>query len=418
MRLGERLRLATTPPARPAARKVLLETHHQQISCAGSDRRAQALALLGATPLAGAALAGGDERLSGRPLFLDTETTGLGTGPGTVAFLVGIARWEGEAGELLVEQRLMTGFGAEAELLRWVRGELLESGDCLVSYNGRCFDWPLLQARAIMQRLGGAPPAARPEPGHGLVAEPRGTAQRGLPELPHLDLLPPARALWAGLVPDCRLLTLEASLLDFRRSGDIPGAEIPGAWLRFVRGGDRQEIDRILAHNREDLVSLAALCALVCGAFRGERIGGHAVQMRLGWALLRRRQPAAARRAFLRARELGGGEEQLYRGLATAQRRVGDLLGEEETLRNWISLSSRLEVEPYERLAILLEHRRRDFPAACCLTREALERLDLARAFHPEQGAAAAARLLHRLARLERRCGERVHSKLSPRELA
>lgn len=57
-----------------------------------------------------------DERLGevdpSRFVFLDTETTGLAGGTGTIPFLVGMAWFEGES--LRVEQLFLRGFGEEA----------------------------------------------------------------------------------------------------------------------------------------------------------------------------------------------------------------------------------------------------------------------------------------------------------------
>ncbi len=59
----------------------------------------------------------------------------------------------------------------------------------------------------------------------------------------------------------CRLTTLERTLFDVRRVGDVPGFEIPSRYFRFLRSGDPRPLEPVLEHNRLDLVSLAAVTA-------------------------------------------------------------------------------------------------------------------------------------------------------------
>src|SRR6201997_5299293 len=107
---------------------------------------------------------------SSKWLFLDTETTGLSGGTGTYAFLIGLAWWD--AGGLQVEQFLMRDFTEEYSLLQEL-AERLKERPVLVTFNGKSFDWPLLENRFAMTRS---------------IASPNLAA--------HLDLLHPSRALW------------------------------------------------------------------------------------------------------------------------------------------------------------------------------------------------------------------------------
>ncbi len=77
-------------------------------------------------------------------LFLDTETTGLAGGTGTYPFLVGLAWWEG--GGLEVEQLFMREYSEERSLLAALAERLAER-PVLVTFNGKSFDWPLLETR-------------------------------------------------------------------------------------------------------------------------------------------------------------------------------------------------------------------------------------------------------------------------------
>lgn len=182
-------------------------------------------------------------RLDQRPdaaslLLLDTETTGLAGGTGTLAFLVGVARVQGEAIE--VTQLLLTGFGGERALLERL-APLVDAAGHLVTFNGKSFDLPLLRTRA---RLAGLPLGDEPE---------------------HLDLLHVTRRRLREGWADCRLRTAEEEALGFNRTDDLPGAEVPAAWQRWLQRRDPALLPRILHHNREDLLSLAALLTVLAG---------------------------------------------------------------------------------------------------------------------------------------------------------
>ncbi|MFM2105763.1 MAG: hypothetical protein RL338_795 [Chloroflexota bacterium] len=173
-----------------------------------------------------------------RLVCLDTETTGLGTASGTVAFLVGLGWWEGD--RFVQRQLLLPDQSDEPGLLEALRRDLPPDAT-LVSYNGRAFDWPLLVARYRMGRT--APP--------GLAG--------------HLDLLPFVRRHFRHRLPDARLRTVERELLGLRRVGDVDGWEIPGRYLGFLRGGDPAALTDVVSHNDEDVRSLARLIAHVAG---------------------------------------------------------------------------------------------------------------------------------------------------------
>ena len=52
--------------------------------------------------------------------------------------------------------------------------------------------------------------------------------------------------------------------MGLRRHGDIPGEEIPQVYFDWVRRRDARLLARVFEHNRQDIVSLAALAVLAC----------------------------------------------------------------------------------------------------------------------------------------------------------
>ncbi len=186
-----------------------------------------------------ARLAGDEESSALKPqdlLFLDTETTGLSRGAGTIAFMIGVGFFDDEGG-LVVDQIVLTNPEREPEGLQLLAQELSQAR-VLVTFNGASFDLPVLRNRVILTRTPGLD---------------------GLHALPHIDLLPRCRRLFRQRLPDCKLGTIERQILGFTRRDDIPGAEVPLAYLRFLRHGARDELQQVLEHNLLDIASLAVL---------------------------------------------------------------------------------------------------------------------------------------------------------------
>src|SRR5712691_1519450 len=271
-------------------------------------------------------------------VFLDTETTGLAGGTGTLAFLVGLGRIDGEV--LRLRQFFLTGFRGEAALLEaaaaWSAGR-----QYLVTFNGKSFDAPLLATRYRLARL--------PDPFAGLH---------------HVDLFHPTRRAFSRQWPDCRLQTAEQRLLGFQRVHDLPAHLVPETWFAFIRQGTTQKLPALLAHNRWDLVSLVALLPALTEAFiMPAESGADVVAIARYW---RAQGDELAALAHLQAHE-----RQLdTTGLLALALLYKRLCLWEPAVSIWHRLAERQCLSALEHLAKYYEHVQRDYHAALALARQ------------------------------------------------
>lgn len=315
-------------------------------------------------------------------LFFDLETTGLSGGAGTYAFLVGCGWFEGV--RFVTEQHLLTDPPGERGMLLAVAAAFRTAG-ALVTFNGKSFDAPLLETRYLFHRLD--PPCA---------------------ELPHVDLLHPARRFWGGTVEaGCTLAALEARLLKVSRVGDVPGLEIPRRYFHFVRTGDPRPLAAVLEHNRLDLLSLAALTArlfqLVDEGPAAARDAREAFALGRVYdrAGLADRAEASFERALSLSREPLSREPavrlEALRALAVGARRQRR---HDVAAARWQAMLAEPECpaalarEAIEALAVHHEHRQRNLDAAKMFALRGLE---------IEPGSAWGDATRHRLARIERK---------------
>ena len=299
---------------------------------------------------------------SDRPfLLLDTETTALGTAAGTLAFLVGLAWWEGV--RLRIRQLWLPDQPDEPALLLALE-TALPTGACLVTYNGRTFDWPLLATRYRLLRR------APPEPGA------------------HLDLLPIARRLWRHRLSDARLATVERGVARVHRQADLPGALIPERYFRYLRTGDPCWLPEIGEHNRHDLVSMARLLVILATELgtpeaRAEAHPGDVAA--LGRAYRRQGRHDEALACFATALESSGGPAWAIpaavdaRSLTLEQARLLARLGRRhEALATWRSLAAgggRVGILASIAVARELEHHAHDLPGALAAAQRATDLL-------------------------------------------
>lgn len=182
-----------------------------------------------------------------KTVFIDTETTGLAGGTGTLPFLIGAGAFE-EDGSFVVRQFFLRSPAEEPALLLHL-SDWLDQFAAIVSFNGRGFDLPILQTRFTLNRL-------RPR----------------ILRAPHLDLLSPARRVWRGRLESCSLKSLEYHVLDIHRDQiDVDGSLIPQLYIDYVRSGDASEMPRILYHNAYDIVSMVTLATRLIQIFDEDR---------------------------------------------------------------------------------------------------------------------------------------------------
>jgi len=284
-----------------------------------------------------------------RCLFLDTETTGLSGGAGTVAFLVGIGWVEG--GELVIEQLMLREYADEPALLDRLGARMAEFHS-VCTFNGRNFDMPLLETRFTMNRM-----------------------RDRWRDLDNLDLLYPSRRAWKLRLGSCRLCNLEAEILGMPREDDLPGSEVPARFFEFMKTGEDGLLDDIVRHNRQDIATLAKLLVRLCEVNdRPDRITDQRDQFSMGRSLERQGElkparemyrasakprPAGTLAALSGERIAGSANWRLY----LLGRRSGDWAGAEDVLLQMLRRRQMPGAVCVE-LAKLYEHHKKDYSRA------------------------------------------------------
>lgn len=276
-----------------------------------------------------------------RPLFIDTETSGLAGGSGTVAFLLGLGKFTDRG--LHLRQYFLSEFRGESVMLADA-ARFSAGTDLLVSYNGKGFDLPLLDARCRLAAI------ANPWSAH-----------------PHWDLLHGVRRAFQKNWPDCRLRSVETRLLGFVRVNDLPGEQVPAAWFAWLTNADTRLLPQVIRHNYWDVLSLAAGASLLPFCYqRPERYGADPIAA--ARLLLEQDKPqlALAHLSMHRTR-LNEQAKLLLAGLA---RRCDDW---ELALSCWRELARCDISEALERLAKYYEHIQRDYVRALRCSERLLE---------------------------------------------
>ncbi len=167
-------------------------------------------------------------------LFLDTETTGLSGGTGTIPFMVGIGRFVGN--EFVTFQTFLRNPAEERAQLDLLN-RFFDNAKVIATYNGKSFDIPILNTRYVLNGL--------PSP---------------FKNLGHVDLLSLSRRLWKRRLENRTLKDIETEILNFERNQmEVPGWEVPILYFNYLRTGDPAPMAGVFYHNAVDVQSLAAL---------------------------------------------------------------------------------------------------------------------------------------------------------------
>jgi hypothetical protein len=310
-------------------------------------------------------------------LYLDTETTGLSGGTGTVAFLIGLGWFEGST--FVTRQLFVRDYPEERACLAYLR-ELAKAKGFLVTFNGKAFDVNLLSTRFIMNRL--------PDP---------------LTGLPHLDLLHPTRRLLGHRLENSRLGTVEQQVLGLERGDDIPGWEIPERYFRWLRHRHPRFMVDVFRHNHLDVVSMSALARHLSEILTGEgdrskeREGDHLAAARLLIDRTRHEQGRSRLHELCASCHLQVSRE--------ARRQLSLHLKRDKDWKGAVALwEEMLAADPAdcfacEELAKWYEHRDKSPDKALCLVCATLE---LISGHHSDEQE----RLTYRRTRLEKKCGK------------
>ena len=277
-------------------------------------------------------------------LFLDTETTGLSGGAGTVAFLVGVGYFEQD--QLIVEQYLMRDYDEEVYVLGKV-AEHMEKRTILCTFNGLSFDLPLLRSRGVMQRIRLKEPAF------------------------HLDLLHASRRVWKLRLKKCNLTALEEAVLGRTRVDDLPGALVPERFFRYLKERDMTLLEDVMDHNRQDIASLADILRHLMSLHESPLEAGFCEDIySLGKIYEKRGQIEGARKCY-RAASKGTTLWASQTSLAESLRKTGEYEQAAQAYENALCVK-RSDIQVHIALAKLYEHRLKDLHAALKHTRQAL----------------------------------------------
>ena len=317
-----------------------------------------------------------------KTLFIDTETTGLSGGTGTVAFLVGAGYFT--EGVFRLEQCFMRDYDDEEPMLRYLDG-IFRRCDAVVSYNGKSFDMPLLRTRFTANRL-----------------------TFGLDGALHFDLVHAARRFWKLRLRDCSLGNIERVILGLQRFGDVPSAEIPQIWFDYLNSGNATRLEHVFYHHSMDILSLVSLTALLSQCL--DAPDGHGFEhdedrlslVRLYFRQKRFDDVVRHARDLLDAETAGPIRHDCLEMLALAHKRLHHWNEMEET---WDLLvrESPEAILPRLELAKHHEHRTRNLPAAERICRETLELLETRAALDRDPSLPHTQAFRRRLERVQRK---------------
>jgi len=301
-----------------------------------------------------------------RLAFFDIETTGLSGGTGTYVVLAGLGSFEPDG--FRMRQYFLADVAQERAMLAMLAEDLTRF-DGIVTYNGRAFDVPCVEARLTLARL--------PSP---------------YPGMAHFDLLQPVRRLYRHRINGCRLAEVERRLLRLERADDVPGWLIPQLYFDYLRAGRASPLRGVMRHNAEDVLSLVGVLASLTRLLSRDDLDPDDAAAVARWHEYAG-EPQRAMPLYRAALPwLAGGDDWVWAAPRHAAlcKRAGE---RDEAVALWHQLWAQGDREAGIELAKHFEHHARDLPAAEKVTSALLVRAE---------GAERIA-LDHRAARLRRK---------------
>jgi len=293
---------------------------------------------------------------------IDTETTGLAGGTGTYPFIIGIGFWS--KNRFVVRQYILRDFSEEPAQLSAFTEDLNETSS-LLTYNGKSFDIPLLRTRFRINRL-----------------------KVPFTDYPHIDLLHPCRRIYRNHFDIFNLTYLEAMILGFERTDDVPSHLIPKIYFDFLQNRDDDLLIPILYHNRDDIISLYMLAQetarridlALCGASNDDNMFLSLAKIRF---TSRDYDSAEKMLGFIKSdfAEKQVNDDAMMIKAITAKR-IRDWGNAQSVWRQMIDCG-RFGIFPHIELAKHLEHRAKDLDAALAATDTAIRLLEFEREFLP-----------------------------------
>ena len=309
-------------------------------------------------------------------LFLDTETTGLSGGVGTIAFQIGLGYFTPSG--FVVDQLLMHDYPQETQMLQKLC-RLMKRFSILCTFNGRTFDVPLLKSRFLMNRI----------------------READFPAI-HADVLYPARRLWKLRLKRCTLGNLEEQLLHVQRNDDLPGALVPQVYFQYLKDGNFDPLEKVLEHNKQDIVSLAQLFFFLCKQVdQPEGMNEAEDLLSLVRAMERSGQAEKAMHCYRLSAKTSMCTEA-YRAMARIEKRSGNPSASVKLYEAMLA-NGNDPVSACEGLAKLYEHQLHDLTQAISYTRKALLILAEPALFQNEAVQERQTALQYRYARLRRK---------------
>ncbi|MBC8184753.1 ribonuclease H-like domain-containing protein [candidate division KSB1 bacterium] len=288
-------------------------------------------------------------------LFFDTETTGLAGGSGTYILLAGFGFFK--ENQFILKQFFLRDIPEEFSMLKKIH-ELINQFDSFVSFNGKSYDLPLLKDRFTLQRI-----------------------RFNSTNYPHLDLLHASRRVWKNRLPDCSLGTIERSIMDVFRDGDVPSYLIPELYFEYLRTKDARPLKKVFYHNKIDILSLVSLTILLHNIHKNpfENLPNRSDLLTLTkhYANMNQWKLNIPIYENLLDSEINPSvKKELEIQLAFCYKRTGNF---DKATQLWHQLvqQGKFRIEPFEELAKYYEHKTKNLKMASQIVEKALENLNV-----------------------------------------